>query len=149
MYSSEEKITVSSGNGKCNQVLRTLFKRVGSYTCNFYLTINFGSNHCGSSLHFNIMNDVSSAILDMDRVSSFTCHVMPSSSPIHSSCVSCQTLMLTMSVTCAELPRAPHGGSYGRFPVRRTGATSRLLPLRAGEMGRNVHKGSFPKFAES
>ena len=39
----------------------------------FYSTINFGSNHCGSSLHLNIMNDVSSAILDMDTVRSFTC----------------------------------------------------------------------------
>ena len=34
----------------------------------FYSIINFGSNHCGSSLHLNIMNDVSSAILDMDTV---------------------------------------------------------------------------------
>ena len=56
MYSSEEMITVSSENGKCNQVLR------------IYSTINFGSNHCDSSLHLNIMNDVSSAILDMGRV---------------------------------------------------------------------------------
>ena len=39
----------------------------------FYSIINFGSNHCGSYLHLNIMNDVSSAILDMDTVSSFTC----------------------------------------------------------------------------
>ena len=43
-------------------------------TCIFYSIINFGSNHCGSSLHLNIMNVVSSAILDMDTVSSFTCH---------------------------------------------------------------------------
>ena len=39
----------------------------------FYSTINFGSNHSGSSLHLNITNDVSSASLDKDRVSSFTC----------------------------------------------------------------------------
>ena len=46
----------------------------GSHTCIFYSIINFGSNHGGSSLHLNnIMNDVSSAILDMDTVSSFTC----------------------------------------------------------------------------
>ena len=54
----------------CNQVLRII---EGSYTCIFYSIINFGSNHCGSSLHLNIMNDVSNAILDMDTVSSFTC----------------------------------------------------------------------------
>ena len=35
-------------------------------------TINFGSNHCGLSLHLNIMNDVSRAIMDMDTVSPFT-----------------------------------------------------------------------------
>ena len=46
---------------------------MGSHTWSFYSTINFGSNHCGSSLHLNIMNDVSSAILDMDRVIYFTC----------------------------------------------------------------------------
>ena len=39
----------------------------------FYSTINFGSNHSGSSLHLDITNDVSSASLDKDRVSSFTC----------------------------------------------------------------------------
>ena len=39
----------------------------------FYSTINFGSNHSGSSLHLNITNDVSSASLDKDRVSSFIC----------------------------------------------------------------------------
>ena len=54
----------------CYQVLRII---EGSYTCIFYSIINFGSNHCGSSLHLNIMNDVSSAILDMDTVSYFTC----------------------------------------------------------------------------
>ena len=53
----------------CNQVLRII---EGSYTF-FYSIINFGSNHCGSSLHLDIMNDVSSAILDMDTVSSSTC----------------------------------------------------------------------------
>ena len=31
------------------------------YICSFYSTINFGSNQCGSYLHLNIMNDVSSA----------------------------------------------------------------------------------------
>ena len=54
----------------CNQVLRII---EGSYTCIFYSIINFGSKHCGSSLHLNILNDVSNAILDMDTVSSFTC----------------------------------------------------------------------------
>ena len=54
----------------CDQVLRII---EGSYTCIYYSIINFGSNHCRSSLHLNIMNDVSSAILDMDTVSSFTC----------------------------------------------------------------------------
>ena len=49
----------------CNQVLHII---EGSNTCSFYSTINFGSNHFGSSLHLNIMNDVSSAILDMDTV---------------------------------------------------------------------------------
>ena len=39
----------------------------------FYSTINFGSNHSGSSLHLDITNNVSSASLDKDRVSSFTC----------------------------------------------------------------------------
>ena len=34
----------------CNQVLRII---EGSYTCIFYSIINFGSNHCGSSLHLN------------------------------------------------------------------------------------------------
>ena len=42
--------------------------------CSFYFTtISFESNRCGSSLQMNIMYDVSSAILDMDKVSSFTC----------------------------------------------------------------------------
>ena len=54
----------------CNQVQRII---EGSYTCIFYPIINIGSNHFGSSLHLHIMNDVSSAILDMDTVSSFTC----------------------------------------------------------------------------
>ena len=54
----------------CYQVLRII---EDSYTCIVYSIINFGSNHCGSSLHLNIMNDVSSAILDMDTVTSFTC----------------------------------------------------------------------------
>ena len=54
----------------CNQVLRII---EGSYTCIYYSIINFGSKHCGSSLHLNIINDVSSAILDIDTVSSFTC----------------------------------------------------------------------------
>ena len=44
----------------CNQVLRII---EGSYTCIYYSIIN-----CGSSLHLNIMNDVSSAILDMVRL---------------------------------------------------------------------------------
>ena len=54
----------------CNQVLRII---EGSYTCIFYAIINLGSNHCVSSLNLNIRNDVSSAILDMDTVCSFTC----------------------------------------------------------------------------
>ena len=59
-------ITVSNENGKCNQLLSII---VGSYTCSFYSTINFESNHCDSSLHLNIINDhdVSSAILDITR----------------------------------------------------------------------------------
>ena len=60
-------MTVSSKHAKCNQVLSIIS---GSYSSSFYSTVNFGSNHCGSSLHLNIMNDVSSAILDKDRVSS-------------------------------------------------------------------------------
>ena len=42
--------------------------KLGLHTYSFYSTINFGSNHCGSPFHLNIMNDASSAILDMDRV---------------------------------------------------------------------------------
>ena len=40
----------------------------GSYSSSFYSTINFGS-----SLHLNITNDVSSASVDNNMVSSFTC----------------------------------------------------------------------------
>ena len=57
----------------CNQVLCIIEGSYTSVTCIFYSIINFGSNHCGSSLHLNIMNDVNSAILDMDKVSYFTC----------------------------------------------------------------------------
>ena len=63
-------MTVSSKHAKCNQVPSIIS---GSYSSSFYSTINFGSNHSGSSLHLNITNDVSSASLDKDRVSSFTC----------------------------------------------------------------------------
>ena len=64
-------MTVSSKHAKCNQVPSIIS---GSYRSRFfYSTINFGSNHSGSSLHLDITNDVSSASLDKDRVSSFTC----------------------------------------------------------------------------
>ncbi len=89
-------MTVSSKHAKCNQVPSIIS---GSYSSSFYSTINFGSNHqwriqggflvarkpplrptldtplnhSGSSLHLNITNDVSSASLDKDRVSSFSC----------------------------------------------------------------------------
>ena len=66
-------MTVSSKHAKCNQVPSIIS---GSYSSSFYSTINFGSNHFGSSLHLNITNDVSSASLDKDRVSSFTCLLM-------------------------------------------------------------------------
>ena len=61
---------MSSKHAKCYQVLSIIS---GSCSSSFYSTINFGSNHCGSSLHLNITNDVSSASLDNIRVSSFTC----------------------------------------------------------------------------
>ena len=60
-------MTVSSKHTKCNQVPSIIS---GSYSSSFYSTINFGSNHSGSSLHLNITNDVSSASLDKDRVNS-------------------------------------------------------------------------------
>ena len=63
-------MTVSSKHAKCNQVPSIIS---GSYNSSFYSTINFSSNHSGSSLHLNIANDVSSASLDKDRVGSFTC----------------------------------------------------------------------------
>ena len=59
-------MTVSSKHAKCNQVPNIIS---GSYSSSLYSTINFGSNHSGSSLHLNITNDVSSASLDKDRVS--------------------------------------------------------------------------------
>ena len=67
-------MTVSSKHAKCNQVPSIIS---GSYSSCFYSTINFGSNHSGSSLHLNITNDVSIASLDKDRVSSFTCLCLP------------------------------------------------------------------------
>ena len=48
-------MTVSSKHAKCNQVPSIIS---GSYSSSFYSTINFGSNHTGSSLHLNITNDV-------------------------------------------------------------------------------------------
>ena len=63
-------MTVSSKHAKCNQAPSIIS---GSYSSSCYSTINFGSNHSGSSLHLNITNYVSSASLDKDRVSSFTC----------------------------------------------------------------------------
>ena len=63
-------MTVSSKHAKCNQVPSI---KSGSYSSSFYSTINFGSNHSGPSLHLNITNDVTSASLNKDRVSSFTC----------------------------------------------------------------------------
>ena len=38
-----------------------------------FLLYNFGSNHCGSSLHLSIMNGMRSPMLDMGKLSSFTC----------------------------------------------------------------------------
>ena len=64
-------MTVSSKHANFNQVANCIIS--ASYSSSFYSTINFGSNHSGSSLHFNITNDVSSASLDKDRVSYFTC----------------------------------------------------------------------------
>ena len=55
---------MSSKHPKCSQVLSIISR---AYSSSFYSTINFGS-----SLHFNITNDVSSASLDKDMVSSFT-----------------------------------------------------------------------------
>ena len=72
-------MTVPSKHAKCNQVPSIIS---GSYSSSFYSTINFGSNHSGSSLHLNITNDVSSASLDKDRVSSFTVSV----TSIHNTC---------------------------------------------------------------
>ena len=42
-----------------------------------FKTIDFGSNHSGSSLHLNsIMNYMSSVILDMDYVCYFSCSLL-------------------------------------------------------------------------
>ena len=105
-------MTVSSKHAKCNQVPSIIS---GAYSSSFYSTINFGSNHSGSSLHLNITNDVSSASLDKDRVSYFTClfdglisshHIVSATALIHRTArpsISAMSSLLGISPKCVQL----------------------------------------------